>query len=165
MSSKQRLRLLWRYPLIRAYPDGSEYPICGRGVVVQRLQGSAPPQIIGQVFRGNAVEAAHPLLEAAVIRIDVANVEIRRARVRFAGCRQDVVGIPALRAKATIALPPSQQNSLAGVTIPPSAAAMETRFSFGSTASVVAPWRSRAMPTDNATRAKPVDTAPDPRRP
>jgi hypothetical protein len=46
---------------------------------------------------------------------------------------------PALRAKATIAVPPSQQNSLADVTIPPSAAVIDTRFSFGSTASVVAP--------------------------
>src|SRR3954463_2457479 len=41
------------------------------------------------------------------------------------------VGMPALRAKATIAVPPSQQNSLTEVTIPPSAAVIDTRFSFG----------------------------------
>src|SRR5664279_6383528 len=57
------------------------------------------------------------------------------------------VGIPAGRAKATIAVPPSQQNSLADVTIPPSAAVIDARFSFGSTASVVAPQRSRATRT------------------
>src|SRR5271166_2557366 len=57
------------------------------------------------------------------------------------------VGIPALRAKATIAEPPSQQNSLADLTTPPRAAVMDTRFNFGNTASVVAPWRSRATRT------------------
>jgi hypothetical protein len=40
--------------------------------------------------------------------------------------------------------PPSQQNVLADVMTPPSAAAIEPRSDFGSTASVVAPLRSRA---------------------
>jgi len=56
--------------------------------------------------------------------------------------------MPALRPKATIALRPSQQDWLAEVTRPPSAAAMDTRFSFDRTASVVAPWRSRAGDRD-----------------
>ena len=55
--------------------------------------------------------------------------------------------IPARRAKATIAPPPSQQNVLADVMTPPSAAAIEARSNFGSTASVVAPRRSRASIT------------------
>ena len=55
----------------------------------------------------------------------------------------------ALRAKATIAFPPSQTNRLAGVTTPSSAAAIEARSTFGNTASMVAPSRSRATRIGN----------------
>src|SRR3954470_11737260 len=65
-------------------------------------------------------------------------------------------GIAALRAKATMAVPPatmavppSQQNWLAGVTAPPRAAVMDARFSLGNTASIVAPLRSRATMAGN----------------
>src|SRR5436853_3261040 len=56
-------------------------------------------------------------------------------------------GMFALRAKPTIALPPSQHSGLSDVTTPPKAAVIEVRFSLGRTAAVVAPLRSRATRT------------------
>src|SRR4051812_43706147 len=64
-------------------------------------------------------------------------------------------GIAALRAKATMAVPPSQQNWLAGVTAPPRAAVMDARFSLGNTASIVAPLRSRATMTGICSAERP----------
>ena len=60
------------------------------------------------------------------------------------GARTTWTGMFALRAKATIAFPPSQTNRFARVTTPLSAAAIEARSTFGYPASVVAPSRSRA---------------------
>src|SRR5271165_3881743 len=70
--------------------------------------------------------------------------------------------IPARLAKATIAVPPSQQNSLSGVTTPPRTAAIEARSSFASTASVVAPCLSRATITGicSADRPRLLDVPP-----
>src|SRR3954452_7214411 len=68
-------------------------------------------------------------------------------------------GIAALRAKATMAVPPSQQNWLAGVTAPPRAAVMDARFSLGNTASIVAPLRSRATMTGICSAESPRLTA------
>src|SRR3954462_5597501 len=65
------------------------------------------------------------------------------------------IGIAALRAKATMAVPPSQQNWLAGVTAPPRAAVMDARFSLGNTASIVAPLRSRATMTGICSAQRP----------
>src|SRR5271166_599497 len=69
----------------------------------------------------------------------------------------------ALRAKATIAFPPSQTNRLAGVTTPSSAAAIETRSTLGNTASVVAPSRSRATRIGMFSKKRPVCFALPPR--
>src|ERR1700689_1609059 len=95
------------------------------------------------------MEASQPLLQSAMVSIDVVEVEIRRLRVWLAGHRQNVCGDPrpARRAEARNAGTAPQQNWLAGVTAPPRAAAIDTRFSFGSPASVVAPCRSRATIT------------------
>src|SRR5436853_3491939 len=57
-------------------------------------------------------------------------------------------GMFALRAKPTIALPPSQHSGLSDVTTPPKAAVIEVWFSLGRTAAVVAPLRSRAKDGD-----------------
>ena len=87
------------------------------------------------------MEAAHPFFEPSVIGIHVVDVKIGHLRAGLARGRQD--GIAALRAKATMAVPPSQQNWLAGVTTPPRAAVMDARFSLGNTASIVAPLARR----------------------
>jgi len=80
-----------------------------------------------------------------MVGIDVVDVKIRllldlvcRALAGRAPGSQ-----PAVRRQRSL-FRQSQQNSLAGVTAPSSAAAIDTRFQFRSTASVVAPWRSRA---------------------
>ena len=69
---------------------------------------SAPPtEIIGQVLGGDAVEAVEPLLETAVIGVDVVDVQVRRRGRRLPGAGTAWKGIPALRAKVAIALLPS----------------------------------------------------------
>jgi hypothetical protein len=55
------------------------------------------------------------------------------------GAGRMCVGIPAPQAKAAIAEPPTQQKSSADMTTPPRAVVMDNRFSFGNTASLVAP--------------------------
>jgi hypothetical protein len=85
------------------------------------------------------VEAAQPFLQPAVVGVNVVEVEIRRLWVGLPGIGRMWAAIAARRAKATIAVPPSQQKLLAGATTQPSAAAMDTRFNLASTASVVAP--------------------------
>lgn len=111
------------------------------------LKRAAPAEVVRQVLGGDTMEAAQPFLEPSMICLDIVEVEIGRVWVRLAGCRQDMCRIPARRANATIALLPSQQNALAGVTTPSRAAAIEARFSLGNTMSVVAPWRSHVMIT------------------
>ena len=72
-------------------------------MVAPGLEGAAPSEIVGQVLGGDAIEAAEPLLEAAVIGVDVVDdVQVRRSGDGTAWNR-----IPALRAKAAIAFPPS----------------------------------------------------------
>ena len=119
--------------------DSPEDHITRRGLRSQGFQRTAPAEIVREVFRGDAMEATQPFLQSAVVGADVVEVKVRRVWVWFSGIGKTWAAIPARRAKATIAVPPSQQNSLAGVTTPSSAAAIDTRFNFGSTASVVAP--------------------------
>lgn len=53
-------------------------------MVAPGFEGAAPAEIIGQVLGGDAVEAAEPLLEAAVIGVDVVDVQMGRLGGRFA---------------------------------------------------------------------------------
>src|SRR3954463_15647830 len=84
--------LLWRCLLIRSQADSAEDHGGGCGVLSQRLQGPAPSEIVRQVFRGDAVEAAQPFLQTAMVGIDVVEVKIRRRWVWFARHRQDMGG-------------------------------------------------------------------------
>ena len=43
--------------------------------VAEAFQASAPPEIVGEILGRNAAEAGHPALEAAVVGIDVLDVE------------------------------------------------------------------------------------------
>src|SRR5271165_1228637 len=76
--------------LIWPESDGPEDQVVRRNRRTQRLQGSTPAKVVGEVFRGDAVEAAHPSLEAAVVSVDVVDMEIGRLWARFAWRRQDV---------------------------------------------------------------------------
>ena len=50
-------------------------------MIAPGFESAAPAKIVGQVLGGDAVEAIEPLLEAAVIGIDVVDVEVRRRGV------------------------------------------------------------------------------------
>jgi hypothetical protein len=50
-------------------------------LIALAFEGAPPAEIVGQVLGGDAVEAGEPLLEAAVVGVDVIDVEVRR---RFA---------------------------------------------------------------------------------
>ena len=58
----ERQRLLWRYLLIWPESDRPEYQSSWRGLLAQRLQGSTPAEIVGEIFSGDAMEATHPFL-------------------------------------------------------------------------------------------------------
>src|SRR5208283_1846942 len=76
--------------LIWPESDGPEDQVVRRNRRTQRLQGSTPAKVVGEVFRGDAVEAAHPFLEATVVSVDVVDMEIGRLWTWFAGRRQDM---------------------------------------------------------------------------
>ena len=68
------LSTFWRLSrllLVRSHANGAEDPVLRVGLVSPCFQGSSPTQVVGQVFGGDAVEAAHPFLEPAVIGVDV----------------------------------------------------------------------------------------------
>jgi hypothetical protein len=46
------------------------------GLIAPGLKGASPPKIVWQVFLGDAVEAREPLLEAAMVGVDVVDVEV-----------------------------------------------------------------------------------------
>jgi hypothetical protein len=85
------------------------------------------------------MEATHPFLETAVIGINVVDVEIRSSWVWLAGSGQDVRRDPGLAGKSNDSGAPIAAEFVGGCDDTPSAAVMDTRFNFGSTASVVAP--------------------------
>src|SRR5271166_2651333 len=82
--------LLWRLLLIWAESDRSKDKILGHDLLAQGLQSTAPAKVIGQVLRRDAMEGTQPFLEAAVVGIDVVDVEIGCLRVGLAGHWQDV---------------------------------------------------------------------------
>jgi hypothetical protein len=48
------------------------------GRVVPGFEDAAPSQVVGQVICGDAVEAGEPLLQAAVVGVDIVDVQMRR---------------------------------------------------------------------------------------
>ncbi len=58
-----------------------EWPCCGQKPSSRRirlgcpLQGSSPAEIVGQIARGDALEAHHPALQAAMVGVDILDVE------------------------------------------------------------------------------------------
>jgi hypothetical protein len=49
------------------------------------FEGASPSEILGKVLCGDAVEAGQPLLEAAVVGVDIIDVKVRPAGVGFPG--------------------------------------------------------------------------------
>jgi hypothetical protein len=94
--------------------------------VAPGFENAPPTEIVGQVLGGDGVEAGEPLLEAAVVGVDGVDVQMRGLGGRLSRRRQGPwKGIPALRAKAAIAFPPSPVRWLSWVTTPASAASTE----------------------------------------
>jgi hypothetical protein len=79
-----------------------------------------------QVLRAGTTEPTRPFLQTAIISIAVFDTKIGRV-LSFALNWQGVCQMPALLAQTPMVVPPSQQNSLAGVPTPSSAVAMDTR--------------------------------------
>src|SRR5271163_3164931 len=48
------------------------------------LERASPAEIVGQVLRRHAVEAAQPFFEPAVVGVDVVDVDVGRGGVRLA---------------------------------------------------------------------------------
>src|SRR3954462_12439850 len=82
------LSLLWRYLLVWPQADRTEDPVLRPGLRPQCFQGPAPAQIVGDIFGGDTMEAAHPFFEP--IGIHVVDVKIGRLQAWPAWGRQDV---------------------------------------------------------------------------
>jgi hypothetical protein len=61
-------------------------------VLAPGFEGASPAKVAGQVLGGDAVEAVEPLLEAAVVGVDVIDVQVRRLRGRFSRRGHSVEG-------------------------------------------------------------------------
>ena len=67
-----------------AVSDCALDPALWRGLIPPGFESAPPAKIVGQVLGGDAVEAIEPLLEAAVIGVDVVDVQVRRLGGRLA---------------------------------------------------------------------------------
>jgi hypothetical protein len=76
------------------YSDGAKYHFGRGGIASQCLQRAAPAEIVRQVLRRHAVEAAQPFFQSAVVGVDIVEVIIRRLRRRLARFWQDMRGNP-----------------------------------------------------------------------
>jgi hypothetical protein len=63
-----------------AVSDSAFDPGLRRKLVSPGFEGAAPSEVVGQVLGRDAVEAVEPLLEAAVVGVDVVDVQMRRFR-------------------------------------------------------------------------------------
>ena len=70
--------------------DRTEDPVLRPGLRPECFQGPAPAQIVGEIFGGDTMEAAHPFFEPSVIGIHVVDVKIGHLRAGLARGRQDV---------------------------------------------------------------------------
>ena len=91
--------------MVWSVSDGAFDPVWRLEFVAPGFESAAPSEMVWQVLGGDAVEAVEPLFEAAVVGVDVVDVQVGRLGVGFPGEGTAWKGIPALRAKAAIALP------------------------------------------------------------
>lgn len=69
--------------MVGTVSDGAFDPGLRGELSAPGFEGAPPAEIVGQVLGGDAVEAAEPLLEAAVVGVDVVDVQVRRRRRRL----------------------------------------------------------------------------------
>ena len=74
--------------------DSALDPVRGIELAAPGFEGASPYEVVGEVFGGDAAEASDPLLEAAVVGVDVVDVQMRRFRRRLSGRRDGVKGNP-----------------------------------------------------------------------
>jgi hypothetical protein len=115
----------WRSPAAQAPAERSASSIFRATAVAPGFESAAPSEIVRQVLGGDAVEAVEPLFEAAVVGVEVVDVQMGRFRGWLSRREHRRDGIPALRAKAAIGRPPSPIRWLSCVTTPASAAPTE----------------------------------------
>ena len=58
-------------------------------MVAPGFESAPPAEIVGEVFGGDAVEARQPLLEAAMVGVDVIDVQVRRRGGRLSRRRHE----------------------------------------------------------------------------
>ena len=78
--------------MIWAVSDCALDPALRRGLIAPGFESAPPAEIVGQVLGGDAVEAVEPLLEAAVVGVDVIDVQVRGFEGRLARRRHDMEG-------------------------------------------------------------------------
>ena len=63
--------------LVWSVSDCASHPFWRVELLTPGFEGASPAEVIGQVLCGDAVEAVEPLLEAAVVGVDVIDVQVR----------------------------------------------------------------------------------------
>ena len=90
------------------------------------------------------MKARKPLLEAAVVGVDIVDMEAEAPRGQAFPGRNGVKGDVRVAGKGCEVFAPIADQGLCGLTTPANAVAIEALSSCGRTASKVAPFRSRA---------------------
>src|SRR4051812_13826463 len=83
----QKLRLSSQYLLALRDADCAEQPIGWLGIIPPDFDGSSPSEVMVEVFGRDAMERTQPFLKAAVIAVDVVDVEVGCLRPRPTGGR------------------------------------------------------------------------------
>src|SRR3954447_26367935 len=83
----QTLRLSSQYLLALRDADCAEQPIGWLGIIPPDFDGSSPSAVMVEVFGRDAMERTQPFLKAAVIAVDVVDVEVGCLRPRPTGGR------------------------------------------------------------------------------
>jgi hypothetical protein len=78
--------------LVGSVSDGAFDPILWGCEIAPGFEGAPPAEVVGEVFGGHAIEPIQPSLEAAVVSVDVIEVEVRRLGGRLARRRHRVQG-------------------------------------------------------------------------
>ena len=81
----RNVSLLLCFVLIRSESGSSGDPGSRIAISGHGFEDSAPTQVRGKVFGGDAVEASHPLFEASVVRVDVVYMELQFFGLGVAG--------------------------------------------------------------------------------
>src|SRR3954447_22141242 len=76
-----------QYLLALRDADCAEQPIGWLGIIPPDFDGSSPSEVMVEVFGRDAMEQTQPFLKAAVIAVDVVDVEVGCLRPRPTGGR------------------------------------------------------------------------------